>query len=447
MIERPFRQLRLVAPLIGLSLSAAWGAAAPAPPPAVVAEVEAWLADPSTKAPGIAVAAVNRDGIVWSGAFGLADIRKQKPATTWTRWQFASVTKVHTTLMLAELAHEGVVDLDAPIARYVPEFRPRYPEPGSATPTLRQVATHTAGITNGWGPSTHSYSAEQLMAWAAETALSIQPGLQHKYSNKGYAVLGMVLERATGRNYADLLQGRILRPFGMTSSGLTAVPPHPDLATSYQVQNGTLVSRDPSPLFYAQNPASGLVATAEDVARFVNAHLRGQAGGIPEPVLNLLFSPYFPLGDDQAIGLGWFYKWEDHLPYWYHVGAWNMFYSRIVIRPDVGVGLAFSTNGPWKRDLIAPLLKILAADADPGRLDAVTGDYADEAGLVQKIRRPPGPEMMLEIKDVGRLLPISRHTFRLQEPTGKHADWIRFIEDNGRMVMLRETTKLVRQSN
>lgn len=433
--------------LVLLAPPVAFGAAPPAPPPEVAELINRWLADPSTKAPGIGIAAVNKSGLLWSGAFGLANVESRLPATTRTRWQFASVTKVYTTLMLAQLAHEGKIDLDAPLSRYLPEFKPRYPEPGAPPLTLRHLASHTAGVVNGWGQRTHTYTGRQLLEWQAQAGLSVQPGFQYKYANPGFAVIGLALERATGRSYAELLRARVFQPLGLHASGLTALPPHPELATSYGKDGDRLVARPPSPLFGAQDPASALVSTVEDVARFVQAHLADGPSPLIEPeVRDILFTPNVALEGNRGLGLGWFCSWRDNLPYWSHVGAWNTFYSRIVIRPDVGIGFALSTNGSGNPEqLIAPLLKLLAAHADTSRLDAVAGDYVDATGRAYTVHRPPGPELNLEIKDVGRLLPMTRHTYRLHKDGGAGGDWVRFVVEDGRRVMLWETGRLVRR--
>ena len=300
-------------------------------------------------------------------------------------------------------------------------------------------------MTNWWGRSTSLYSVKQLLDWTQDTALTVEPGIQFKYSNSGVSVIGAAMERATGWSYPELLRERVFKPLGLNSSDITTVPPHPDLATSYWMQNEKLVVRPPSGIFEAQNPASTLVSTVDDVARFVHAHLTSEPNAaISEPVRDILFTPYFSYEEDRGIGLGWFCSWRDNLPYWSHVGSWNYFFSRIVIRPDVGIGLAFSTNGPSNGDLlVAPLLKILAAQADPGPLDAVTGDYVDASGEVFTVHRPPGPELTLAIKDVGRLLPLTRHTFRVRSKGARNGEWVRFVDEDGKKVMVWETGRLV----
>jgi len=428
--------------LLLAGLSALSGLARAAEPPREVAEfLQKWLADPNVKAPGIAVAAVNRDGIVWSGGFGYHDLEKKRPITAKTRFQFASVTKVYTALILAQLAAERKIDLDAPLTRYIPEFKSRWPAPGAQPITARHLATHTSGLTNWWGEPVHCYTAQQLLQWQEKAGLAAPPGFQTKYSNHGFALLGIALERATGQKYADLIRQRVFEPLQLKSSTLTAVPPHPDLAVSYWEHEGKLVPQPASAVFQAQDPASALVATVDDVARFAHAHLAaGPSSAVTDEIRDMLFTPHSP-----TIGLGWHYSAGD-VPHWFHGGAWNAFYSRIVVRPDVGVGLVLSTNGFWKNDPTVPLLRMLAPYADPSSLDRHCGEYVGPKDKRIVVHRPPGPEMTLEAKDVGRMLPMGRHMFQLPSKRGSGAaTWVRFVDDEGRHVMLFDAERYVRQ--
>jgi len=424
----------------------ACGVARAAEPPREVAEfLQKWLADPKVKAPGIGIAAVNREGIVWSGGLGYADVERKRPMASQTRFQFASVTKVYTALILAQLAAEHKIDLDAPLTRYVPEFKSRYPVPGAPPITVRHLATHTSGLTNWWGSPSHSYTARQLVERQQQVGLAAPPGFQEKYSNKGYALLGLVLERATGQSYAHLIRQRVFEPLQLKSSGLTSLPPHPDLAVSYEGEKGKLAPQPASELFLAQDPASALVATIDDVARFAHAHLAPKpASAITDEILDLLFTPHTNMSQHTAICLGWHYNGSG-CPYWWHGGAWNAFYSRVVVRPDVGVGLVFSTNGYWTNDPTETLVRMLAPYADTSALDRHCGQYVGPGGKTLTVHRPPGPEMTLEIKGIGRIVPMGRHMFQIPSASGLNGTWVRFVVEDGRQIMLLETDRYVRR--
>jgi len=287
---------------------------------------------------------------------------------------------------------------------------------------------------------------EQLLDRLRQHGLAITPGLQFKYSNYGFALIGAALERATGKDYAELVRERVFVPLGQKSSGFYELHADPRLATSYWEKDGKLVPRPVSGPFHAQTPASGLISTIEDVARFLHAHLNeSPESSIPANVKDMLFTAYVQSAPYSGCGLAWILTWSGGLPRWYQVGAWNYFYSRAVIRPDVGLGLAITTNGPWSRDLTVPLLKHLAAHADTSKLRAVTGDYEGDRGVKATVVLPPGPELTLELKGHGRLIPISRHTFRLSTSRGWGGAWVRFAVEDGKQVMFWETRRLTRR--
>jgi CubicO group peptidase (beta-lactamase class C family) len=436
--------------LIALQIA---GSATGAEPPTEAKElIEKWLDEKD--APGISVAAVNREGILWSGGFGLADAEAGRPATATTRYQFASITKVYTSLLLAQLVASGEAGLDDPLSRWLPELKPRYPEPGARPITLRDVATHTAGFTRDMrgekaSGRTHAYTVEEFLKWQEDAGFGARPGLQYKYSNFGYAVLGTAIQRMAGKPYRDLLRERIIGPLAMTSTGFSELCTHPELARSYAMKDdGLTPNMDPLWDFGAQAGASELISTVEDMARFAQAHLGDGPEDVVSPAASdLLFEPYFPMGDTSAICLGWHYGWSDGLPRWTHSGSVNDYQSLLALRPDVGIGVVLAINGPGSLgELHVPLLKLLAEHAYTSEQDAVVGDYTDpdNEGALVMVRRRPDAVLTIEVKGAVRMVPVSRHTYRIMEGSNK-GEWVRFVEEDGQSILLWEHRRLVRK--
>lgn len=412
-------------------------------PPPEAAEVAAqWLAHPETHAPGISVAAFDRSGIIWSGGFGLADPENEVPAGARTLYHFASVTKVYTTLVLAQMASEGLLDIDDPVSKYIPEFIPRYPEPGARAITLRDLATHAAGVTNVWGRGrlTNQLTEAELLDRMRDYGLAIQPGYKNKYSNYGVSVLGLALARVAGKPYEAMVRERVLEPLGMTSTGFEELYDHPDLARGHWFSDGKLGSPGRSPPFDAHAPSSALVSHVEDMARFGIAHIsRGPSDVVPEPVRDRIFVLHGTGG-----GLGWRYRTGKDIPRWWHLGAWGGHYTRLAVRTDIGVGVAVATNGgPWGYDPDVEFLALLSDHADLSELKARCGEYTDEQGDPVVVTLSDGPSFALEITGVGRLMPISRHSYVVRDERGRETSWVRFIEENDERVMLWETRRLV----
>ena len=115
-----------------------------------------------------------------------------------------------------------------------------------------------------------------------------------------------------------------------------------------------------------------------------------------------------------------------------------------IARVDLSKSLGFrgDKRHPEVRAVVDRLIERIHA---AGRHVGVAGDYLDATGKVYTVHRPPGPELNLAIKDVGRLLPMTRHTFRIHKDGGAGGDWVRFIVEDGRRVMLWETGRLVRR--
>lgn len=183
------------------------------------------------------------------------------------RFEIGSVTKTMTATLLAGLAHEGAVDLDGEIGRFL-DVGPN----GAVTP--RQLATHTSGLPR-LGPDLEARRSRRTgstLAMRPEEAITAlraaqrAPAGRFEYSNFGYQVLGMVLERAGGAPYAELLEARLLGPLSMRRSGIaergggTRLPGH---------LGRRAVRRVVRPL----PAAGGVEATLDDLARYLRACL------------------------------------------------------------------------------------------------------------------------------------------------------------------------------
>ena len=184
--------------------------------------------------PGVSVGVVVRDALVYEDGVGYANRRQRTPATADTPYNVASVTKLFTATLALQLAADGRLDLEVPVARYLPDSV-RVPTDASGTAiTARHLLTHTAGLPkqppnrrNQRVPGSidpgvwDAYEVADLYGALATTTLRTRPGTAMDYSNYGYALLGHVVERVAGQPYEGLLRARLLTPLGMTSSGIT----------------------------------------------------------------------------------------------------------------------------------------------------------------------------------------------------------------------------------
>jgi D-alanyl-D-alanine carboxypeptidase len=219
--------------------------------------------------PGVSVAVVRKGKIVLAKGYGLANVELAVPATESSVYQMASVTKQFTATAIMMLVEEGNLTLDATIAAVLPDLPAAWGEV-----TVRQLLTHTSGIKSYTSvPDLEQqwrldYSRDQILQRVAEAPADFAPGEKMLYNNTGYYLLGLMIEKGSGRSYAEFLNERIFQPLGMAA---TRVNDLTDIvsqrATGYAWTNGQLrnaVSCSPS-WPYA---AGALLSTVTDMAKW-----------------------------------------------------------------------------------------------------------------------------------------------------------------------------------
>lgn len=182
--------------------------------------------------------AIAVDGaMVFQKAYGKADREAGTVATDDTLFRVGSLTKQFTAAAALTLAQRGRLRLEAPIRAYLPE----YPAAVGDRVTVHQLLTHTSGIpsyTNDEAlmkrrdaPIEHA----ALLATFQSKPLEFEPGSKFAYSNSGYFLLGVIVERVSGKTYEDYLRENVLRPAGLTRTTTLEAPGTPNVATGYEV--------------------------------------------------------------------------------------------------------------------------------------------------------------------------------------------------------------------
>jgi CubicO group peptidase (beta-lactamase class C family) len=245
----------------------------------VDASMQAYLED--QRLPGLSVAVVYGDSVVFAKGYGYADVEHRVPATPQTVYRVASISKCFTATMLMQLRDAGEVRLDDPVSRFLPSFRLQHPQPGAPPITLRELATHTSGLEREadisyWRNDTFP-SRDSLIAMLSREPPPFAPMHEHKYSNVGFSLLGWALEAAAGEPYAEYVQRHILGPLGMHSSGMALTPAiQARLATGYVGPTATQPLRPAhAEEFHGLVPAAGLYTTPLDLARFAMLQFEG----------------------------------------------------------------------------------------------------------------------------------------------------------------------------
>ena len=229
--------------------------------------------------PGLAIAVVHDQELVWSRGFGVADIATKTPVTPGTIFRIASITKTFTATAIMQLRDRGKLRLDDPVVTYLPWFTYKNRHTDGPVVTIRHLLTHTSGLPREaafpyW--TDHNFpTREELIKAFHEQESVFEPETRYKYSNLGMAILGEVIAAASGMSYDAYVTKNILEPLGMTS---TSVFPREDLksrrATGYdrKLDDG---SRGVSAFLDARGlvSAANISSTVEDLGRWASFHM------------------------------------------------------------------------------------------------------------------------------------------------------------------------------
>lgn len=224
----------------------------------------------------------DRGHTVLDGQIGYARLEDSVPVTADTRFLIMSVTKAFTGALLVKAVTQGLVDLDVPVATYVPD----YPPGAASGMTLRMLAAHTAGVPHLGHPDRKAFYVEHY-ATAHAAVMAIRdmplvhdPGTDYSYSSGNYNVIAAALEQVYGRSFAFILDSVLLSPMGLyDTEQLNVHHPTPRLARNYTLYDlwtyADLTELQIVPTWdYSFNPAGGgMISTARDLARFGEAFL------------------------------------------------------------------------------------------------------------------------------------------------------------------------------
>jgi serine beta-lactamase-like protein LACTB, mitochondrial len=313
--------------------------------------------------PGVAVAVVEREQLVWSAAFGEADLENQVPVRTDTMFRLGSISKPITATAVLQLAERGKLDLDAPVQRYVPTF-PEKPWP--VTPRL--LLSHLAGIRHyqegEFGSTRRYHSATEALHIYRDDPLAHEPGTKFLYTTYGYNLLGCAVEGASGQGFMDYVRVNVFEPAGMfTARDDDAQALIPRRAYGY-VKSGAGELRN-SGLADTSNkvPGGGMCATVEDVARFAMA-LQGGILLNRDSLARMLTRQKTRDGKPVGYGLGFFLTERDRVKEAWHTGGQQRVSNVLYLQPDRRIAVVLLSNlegiGPQLTDLAREIAALVA---------------------------------------------------------------------------------------
>ncbi len=211
---------------------------------------------------------------VFAQAYGLADREKKTPNTLKTRFRIGSMNKMFTAVATLQLVQSGKLDLKAPFGNYLTD----YPNKDVASRVaIEQLLSHTGATGDIFGPEfdKHRLELKTLQDYVklyGNRALESEPGVRWQYSNYGFLLLGVLIEKMSGQSYYDYVRDHIFKPAGMTD---TASEPEeqlvPDRSIGYTRFNGSGLRPNTDTLPFRGTSAGGGYTTVDDLSRFATA--------------------------------------------------------------------------------------------------------------------------------------------------------------------------------
>ncbi len=300
---------------------------------------------------GSSVTVVHDNHVVRREMTGFQNLHGEVPVDEDTIFHWASITKTFTGIAIMQLRDRGLLDLDDPIERYVPEFRAVYNPFGDATQiTIRHLMTHSSGLRGGtwpWGGDQpwHPFEPpgyDQLVAMLPYTQIEFDPGSRYRYSNPGIIFLGMTIERLADEPFETYIDKHILKPLEMHRSYFDTSPRHLRPHRSHSYRHGESGLEEARFDFNTGVTVSngGLNAPMPDMVRYVN-FLMGQPGRAREHAhvltrgsLDEMFAPQIgrsAQSPDLRSGLIFFLERFEGRELAGHTGSQNGFYSNLWI--------------------------------------------------------------------------------------------------------------------
>ena len=313
---------------------------------AVEAVVDGIAAEALRQGPraGMSVAVGKGGAVLMAKGYGLANVELEAPATADTVYHIASVTKLLTAAAILGLVDEGRLGLDDDVGRWVPGFS----TPHRAV-RIRHLLSHTSGLPSytslpGFAEKERlDLGPEDVIGPVRDAPPHFPPGSGWRYSNTGFYLLGMVLEKVTGHSYGDYMRTRFFEPLGMTGTRYGDVKPlvrH--RAAGYAVEAGRLVN---GPIMSWRPPfaAGALVSTAPDLLKWTDALARGRL--LKAASLERMWSPS-RLDDGTPIdyGLGTRLGSLSGHRMVGHTGNGGGFRAALLLFPDDDLTIAVLTN-------------------------------------------------------------------------------------------------------
>lgn len=299
------------------------------------------------------VVVLKNNAIIYRGAFGEACKEFSSPNTFSTAFNLASMTKMFTGIAIAQLAQQGKLSFNDPVAKYLPNL------PSSLTKgiTIHHLLTHTSGLSSFWTNEFHESNharyrtLDDYLPFIKNDKPQFDPGARWAYSNTGYMLLGMVIEKISGASYFNYVKENIFKKAGMLNADFyEADIPNKNVAFSYTRNNryANDTTKYSNTFFIAPvkgSPAGGAYASADDLVHFVDAlmHNRLLSKKFTDTVMNGK-APYGNPEQQKKYAYGFANQIVNNKLIAFHDGGANGISTDIDIYPQSGYAVIVLSN-------------------------------------------------------------------------------------------------------
>lgn len=350
---------------------------------------------------GLAVAVMYRGEIVLDAAYGSADVEREIPLASDYRYRVASQTKTFTAVAVLQLQEQGKLRIDDPVIEYLP-WLAGHKDTRMSSVTIRQLLSHSAGLTRDgessayWTLHAPFPTREVFQNEILALDLVLEPNTTMKYSNYGYALLGMIIESASGREYATYITEHIIEPLELHAT-TPELPVESLLATGYSRRDGTR-RRYPYPSIAtnALIAATGICSTPADLCRFFAALHIGSGKLLTDTSKREMQRKHWEARrDDDSYGLGVERIERDGKSCIGHSGGFPGFASntQCMYDDELIVSIVVTEHDTWSGPIVAGIFSIIRelGEAEPeGRLLKYEGRFVDLQNVIEIVATSDG---------------------------------------------------------
>ena len=355
-----------------------------------------------TGVPSISIALVRNDSVVWKAAFGYSNVRMKVPATPETFYSTGSTFKAATSTAIMQLVEQGKLQLDHPINRYLGEHQVKDRIQVEKPVTFRHILSHWSGLTAG---------ANTKPIWGRELPRSLEkyttdlysirpPETKYEYNNYAYGTAGLLIEKISGVEYEKYMYENVLKPLGIKTEHF--VRPTPEMVELMALPyNAGKPAKAVEQVHYDVYPAGDIWLTAEEMARFLGAHLNGGVWQgkriISEASVKTTHEPLY--GGNYALGWGVRKDPKNGHTIIAHTGGIPGMSSNMVGDVEAKVGVYYMSNSGAPSVIADAAIALLRGEdwtppaerkvvaLDPKTLDRFVGSYQLNADLSFGISR------------------------------------------------------------